>query len=136
MQDRIVLAVERVGVGFVLGEADRRAGMALLAGGQDVGLGEVRVGIGGGQDVVVAVAVIAGGDIGGDVGLAQGHGFAVVGVAVMGQAVLVAPAAALVAGHLEVAVLGRLDRCAVWQSVQTGPRLSPLASSWPCTLWL
>ena len=41
VQQRIILAVQRVGVGFVFGEADRRAGMTLLAGGQDVGLGEV-----------------------------------------------------------------------------------------------
>ena len=65
--------------------------------------------VGGRQHVVMAVAVVAGGDIGGDVRLAQGHGFAVVGVAIMLQPVLVAFAAALVAGHLEVAVLGGLD---------------------------
>ena len=66
-------------------------------------------GVGGRQHVVVAVAVVAGGDFGGDVGLAQRHGLAVVGFAVMLQPVLVALAAALVAGHLEVAVLRGLD---------------------------
>src|SRR5512137_916452 len=58
---------------------------------------------------MMAVAVVAGGDIGSDVRLAEGHGFAVVGVPVVGQAVLVAFATAGVAGHFEVAVLGGLD---------------------------
>src|ERR1035438_7309650 len=57
----------------------------------------------------MAVAVVAGGDIGGDVRLAERHGFAVVGIAIMFQPVLVAFAAGLVAGHLKVAVLGSLD---------------------------
>ena len=57
----------------------------------------------------MAVAVVAGGHIGGDVRLAQGHRLAVVGIAVMLEAVLVALAAALVAGYLEMAVAGRLD---------------------------
>src|ERR1017187_8188734 len=57
----------------------------------------------------MAMAVVAGGDIGGDVGFAQGHGFAVVGVAIMLQPIRVAFAAGAIAGHLEVAVLGRLD---------------------------
>src|ERR1035437_257480 len=58
----------------------------------------------------MAMAVVAGGHIGGDVWFAQGHGFAVIGVAIMLQPVLVAFPAGLVAGHLEVAVLGSLDR--------------------------
>src|ERR1035437_2504633 len=58
---------------------------------------------------MVAVAVVAGSDIGGDVRLAEGHGFAVVGVAVMLQPVRVAFATDLVAGHLEMAVLRSLD---------------------------
>src|ERR1019366_4585572 len=57
----------------------------------------------------MAVAVVASGDIGGDVRLAESHGFAVGGIAIMFQPVLVAFAAGLVAGHLEVAVLGSLD---------------------------
>ena len=88
VEQRIILAVERVGVGLVFGEPDRRGGMTLLARGQDVGLGEPRGRVGGRQHVVMAVAVVAGGDIGGDVRLAQGHGFAVVGVAIMLQPVL------------------------------------------------
>ena len=104
----IVLAVQRVGVGLVLGEAALAPRMALPARGQDVGLGEVGVRVGGRQHVVMAVAVVTGGHIGGDVRPAQGHRLAVIGVAIMRQAVLVALAAALVAGHLEVAVLGGL----------------------------
>ena len=42
VEHRVILAVERVGVGLVLGEAGGGAGVALLAGGQDVGLGEAR----------------------------------------------------------------------------------------------
>src|ERR1051325_12039010 len=57
----------------------------------------------------MTVAVVAGGDIGGDVGVAQAHLFAVIGVAVMFEPVLVAFAAAFVAGHFEMAVLGGLD---------------------------
>ena len=44
-------------------------------------------GIGRRQDVVIAVAVVTGGDFRGDVGTAQRHGLAVVGVPVMRQAV-------------------------------------------------
>ena len=58
---------------------------------------------------MMAVAVVASGDIGGDVRLAERHGFAVVGIAIMFQPVLVAFAADLVAGHLKVAVLRSLD---------------------------
>ena len=102
-------AVERVGVRIVLGEAGVGLGVALAAGAHDVGLGEVGTGVGSGQDVVVAVAVVAGGDFRGDVWPAQRHSFAVVGFAVMGQAVLVALAATLVADGFEVVVLGVLD---------------------------
>src|SRR5512140_3828561 len=58
---------------------------------------------------MMAMAVVAGGDFGGDVGLAQGHGFAVVGVAIMLEPILVAPAAARIAGHLEMAIPGGFD---------------------------
>src|ERR1043166_8615976 len=58
---------------------------------------------------MVAMAVIASGDIGGDVGFAQSHRFAMISVAVMLQPVLVTAPAALVTGHLEMAVLGPLD---------------------------
>jgi len=58
---------------------------------------------------MVSMAVIASRDLGGDVRLAQGHGLAVVGLAIMLKAVLVASAANLIAGHLKVAVLGRLN---------------------------
>src|ERR1043165_5680839 len=57
----------------------------------------------------MAMAVVASGDVGGDIGLAQGHRLAVVGVAIMFELVFVAFAAAFVAGHFEMAVLGGLD---------------------------
>src|ERR1035437_5127035 len=57
----------------------------------------------------MAVAVVAGSNLGGNVGLAEGHGFPVIGIAIMLQPILVAFPAALVAGHLEMAVLGGLD---------------------------
>src|ERR1039458_2098301 len=57
----------------------------------------------------MAVAIVAGGAVGRDIGFAQGHGFAVVGTAIMLQPVLVAFPTGLVAGHLEMAVLGGLD---------------------------
>src|SRR5688500_13657813 len=83
--------------------------MALLTGGEDVGFRETGRGIGRRQYVVMTVTVVTGGDIGGDVGFAERHGFAVIGVAIMFEAVLVAFAAALVAHHFEVAVLRGLD---------------------------
>ena len=109
MQLRIMFGVEGIGVGDVFGEIGVGAGMTFLAGGNDVGLGEVGGGIGRGQDIVVAVAVVTGGDFGGDIGAAQSHGFAVVGFAVMSQAVLVAAAAPFIAAGLEVVAAGGLD---------------------------
>jgi hypothetical protein len=52
----------------------------------------------------------------------------------MRQPVLVAFAATLVADGLEIVPRRILDLVRVWQSVQTGPRWSPLASNWPWTL--
>ena len=95
VEQRIILCVQRVGVRLVFGEPDRRAGMTLLAGGEDVGLGKMRRRIGRRQDVVIAVAVVAGGDGGRGVGFAQRHGLAVIGVAIMFQPVGVAFAATL-----------------------------------------
>ncbi len=57
---------------------------------------------------MMSVAVVASGHIGSDIGFAQGHGFAVVGIAVMRQAIFVAATTARVTGHFEVPVLGRL----------------------------
>ena len=64
---------------------------------------------GGSKDIVVSVAVITGGDGCCDSGLAQRHRFAVIGVTIMFQSVLMTFAASLVAHHLEVTVLWRLD---------------------------
>ena len=112
----------------------RRGGTS--AGGEDVLRREPRFRVGGRQDVVVAVAVVAGGDFGGDVRLAERHGLAVVGVVVVLQAVRVALAAALVAGLLEVGVAVRLDLVggvAVGADRAVG---SPSSRSWPWTLLL
>ncbi len=57
----------------------------------------------------MAVAIVTGGHIRGHIGPAQSHGFAVIGVAIVGQPVLVAFAAALVTHHFEVAVPGGFD---------------------------
>ena len=99
MQLRIMFGVQRIGVGDVFGETGGGAGMAFLAGGHDVGLGKMRGRIGGRQHVVVAVAIVAGGHFGGDIGPAQGHGFAVIGFAVMSQAVLVTASATFIAAR-------------------------------------
>ena len=109
VEQRIILFVHRVGVRLVFGEADGGARMTLLAGGEDVGLGKMRRRIGRRQDVVLAVAVVAGGDGGRGVGFAEGHGLAVVGFAIMFQPVGVAFAATGVADGLEIVVLGILD---------------------------
>ena len=109
VQQRIILFVHRVGVRPVFGKADGRAGMTLLAGGEDVGFRKVRRGIGRRQDVVLAVAIVTGGDAGRGVGFAQGHGLAVIGFAIMFQPVGVAFAATGVAEGLEIVVLGILD---------------------------
>ena len=129
-QLRIVFPVERVGVRHIPGEVGVGLRVALPARGQYVGGREPRAAVGGRENVVMAVTVVARGDV----GQAERHRFAVIGVAVMLQPVLVAFAAALVAGGFEMAALVRSISCAVWQSVQTGPRLSPLARSWPWTL--
>ena len=101
----IVFGVERIGVGKVLGEIGVGTGMAFLAGGDDVGLGKMGGGIGRGQHIVMAVAVVAGRDFRGEVGLAQQHGLAVVGIAIMFEPVLVATAAFFVAGSLEISAV-------------------------------
>ncbi len=54
---------------------------------------------------MMAVAVITGGDGGGDGRFAEGHGLAVVSVAIMFEAIFVAFAATLIAHHLEVTIL-------------------------------
>lgn len=58
---------------------------------------------------MVTMTIIAGRDVGGDIGLPKGHRLAMVGFAIMGQFVLVAPAAALITRHLEVPVARSLD---------------------------
>ncbi|MFO1514608.1 MAG: hypothetical protein U1F83_17140 [Verrucomicrobiota bacterium] len=83
--------------------------MTLLTGLQDVGLRKVGSGIGGRQDVVVTVAVEAGGDGGCDHRFAKRHGLAVIGVAIMLETILVAFAAARVAGHFQRLFLAVLD---------------------------
>ena len=58
---------------------------------------------------MMTVAVVARRDLGRDGGLAKRHGLAVVGIAIMFEAIFVALAAALVTGHFEMPVLRRLD---------------------------
>ena len=109
IQQRVVLPIHGVGVWRVLGEAGVGLGMALLAGGDDVGWREARIRVIHPQHVVVPVAVVAGGHIAGHVRLAQGHGLAVVGVPIVFEAILVALPADLVAEGLEVPAFGCLD---------------------------
>ena len=101
--------VQRIGVRFVFGETDGGARMTLPAGSEDVGFRQVRCRIGRRQHVVMAVAIVAGGHGRGRVRFTQRHGLAVVGVPVMGQPVLVAFAATLVADGLEVVPLRLLN---------------------------
>ncbi len=82
---------------------------------------------------MVPVAIVTGGHIRGDIRFAQRHGFAVVGVTVMGKPVLVTTATPLVARHFEVAVFWGFH---LVRGVQTGARLSPWPSKRPWTLWL
>jgi len=58
---------------------------------------------------MMSMAVIASCYVGGSVRFAQGHSLAMVGVSVMGQAVFMAAATTLVAGHFEVTISRRLD---------------------------
>ena len=83
--------------------------MALLAGSEDVLFGQTRAGVAYREHVVVSVAVVAGGDVGGHVRPPEGHRLAVVGLPVMGEPVLVAAAAALVAEGLKVRAGGLFD---------------------------
>ena len=76
--------------------------MALLAGADDLILVQARTRIVDGENIVVAVAVVAGGHIGGDVGLTESHRLAVVGFAIVGKAVLMALAATLITKSLEM----------------------------------
>src|SRR5512135_3282389 len=55
------------------------------------------------------MAVVAGGDFRGYVWLSQGHGLAVIRIPVMCQPIFVASTAALIAGHFEMAILGRFN---------------------------
>ncbi len=96
---------------LILGEADIGLRMTRLAGAHDVVGGKPRRRVGGLQDIVVPVAIVAGGDLRGVVGPAQRHRLAVVGLPVEFEPILVALAATLVAEGLEMTVVPRvLDR--------------------------
>jgi hypothetical protein len=69
VEQRIMFRVQRIGVRLVFGETDGGARMTLLAGGEDVGFGQVRRRIGRRQHVVMTVAVVAGGHGRGEFGL-------------------------------------------------------------------
>ena len=97
----IVDPVPRVRVRLVLGELYAHARVALLACGEDPPRGKPGPRVGFREHVVVPVAVVAGRDVGGHVRPAQGHCLAMVGLAVVGQAGLMAFPADLVALRLE-----------------------------------
>jgi hypothetical protein len=102
VEDRVVDLVERVGVRRVFGELCVHARMALRAGADDLVLVQPRALVAHGKHIVVAVAVVARGDIGGDVGAAERHRLAVIRLAIVHEPILVALAATLVAACLEV----------------------------------
>ena len=57
----------------------------------------------------MTVAVVAGGDIRGDIRFAECHGLAMVSVTIMREAILMAFSASSVAGHFKVAVARGFD---------------------------
>ena len=59
---------------------------------------------------MMTMAVVASGDVRGDVGFSQRHRFAMVSVPVMLESILVTTTAPLVTCHLEMAVLGSFNR--------------------------
>ena len=88
--------------------------MTFLTGGDNVVGCKMRCRIAARQDIVVAVAVVASGNILGLVCLAQGHGFAVIGLAIVIETILVALATTLVAGRFEMREARSLNlMCAV-----------------------
>ena len=114
--------VQRVGVGLILGEFCVHARVALRARRDDPALRQPRARIADGEHIVVAVAIVAGGDVRGDIGLAERHRLAVIGFVVVCQPVLVAFAARLVALGLEMRGRGLLD---VVRAVAIGAHRAP-----------
>lgn len=109
MEIWVVGAVHRVGVRAEFGETGSSSWMTFLTGGDNVVGCKMRCRIAARQDIVVAVAVVASGNILGLVCLAQGHGLAVIGLAIVVEAVLVALATTLVAGRFEMREARPLD---------------------------
>ena len=92
VEQGIVGPVERIGVRLVLRELHAHARMALLAGGDDPERGQPGPRVADGENIVVAVAVVTRRDIRGHVGPAEGHGLAVVSLAIVREPVRVAHA--------------------------------------------
>jgi len=106
VEQGIIFLIKRVGVRPVFGKFLGRARMAFLAGHQNIGGREMRGRVRRRQDIVEAVAIIAGGDFRRRIGPAESHGLAMVGFAIMVEAVLMALAATLVADRLEIIASG------------------------------
>src|SRR4051812_32019614 len=79
----IIFPVEWVRVRLVLRKTLIGRGMTLLARAQNVRRRKPGFGIGGGQYIMMAMAVITGSYIGCHIGFAERHGFAVVGIPIM-----------------------------------------------------
>ena len=109
VEQRVIRLVQRIGVRLVIGELARGTRVTFLAGRQDVVRRKVRGGIGHRQDIMEAVAIVARGHLGRVIGFAEHHGLAVIGLAIMFEAVRMALAAALVAEGFEIFARGIHD---------------------------
>ena len=102
VEERIMFSILRIGVRIVFRETHRRIRMTFLAGDENICRRQLRARIGRRQNVVIAVAVVTGGDFRRDVWFAERHSFAVIGFAIMRQPIGVAFAATLVADGFEI----------------------------------
>jgi hypothetical protein len=93
--------IPRVRMRLVLGELDAHSRVALLARSEDPPRREPGAGVGFREHVMVPMAIVARRDVRGHVRPAQGHCLAMVGLAIVRQAVLMAFAADLIALRLE-----------------------------------
>ena len=136
VKKRVMRRVEGVGMRPVLRELDADTRVALLAGRDDAPLRQARPRVADREDVVMPVAVIAGGDRGGDIRPSERHRLAVVGLVVVDEPVLVAAAAHLVAGRLEGDVRRILDLVGAVAVRADRPARVALGEEDPWTLWL
>jgi len=101
MEQGVMFAIRGIGVWNILGEVRRGPGMTLSAGLNDIVGGQPGLGIGWRQDVMMSMAVVAGGHLGGIMGGPQCNGLAVIGFQIVFKTILVAFPAALVTGGFE-----------------------------------